>query len=56
MVEAGMGKITLSLVAFHLFFLKVCHTRLFFFFWVGGGAFVVFAQLLLNQLHVGGDL
>lgn len=29
-----MGKITLSLVAFPF---KVCHTRLFFFFWVGGG-------------------
>lgn len=31
-----MGKITLSLVAFHLFFLKVCHT-IFFLFLGGGG-------------------
>lgn len=52
-----MGKITLSLVAFHLsFFESVSYKTFFLFFGWGGVAFVVFAQLLLNQLHVGGDL
>lgn len=51
-----MGKITLSLVAFHLSFFESVSYKTFFLFLGGGVAFVVFAQLLLNQLHVGGDL